>query len=295
MDLALAKRFKLSYTEGLRLTVLHLIIQTVQVPVNKPYNSIQVKMILLQEPISDYFSKRFYFLCLLVFVFYPSQVKAQKISEIFGENFQDSSFCFIYEWGSTTEEHYIHQSGSFNVAIDGKVGYFGQWSFSGDTIYEYYSHAYGFRGIGEPADLIGNTEIYDLNIPFVYFIGGKEKGFLLWKEIVDGVQKGSNLYKIIPSRQCEANTTPPSLPGQYPMLSYQKLPDSFFENRNEEELRLMRNEIFARYGYIFRSRDLASHFEKESWYRKVFDEIPEDVLTDIEKYNIKRVQEAEKE
>lgn len=36
---------------------------------------------------------------------------------------------------------------------------------------------------------------------------------------------------------------------------------------NKDELRLLRNTIFAKYGYIFSSSDLQKHFSKFSWYK----------------------------
>ncbi|WP_415225378.1 YARHG domain-containing protein [Psychromonas sp.] len=34
---------------------------------------------------------------------------------------------------------------------------------------------------------------------------------------------------------------------------------------NPTELRLMRNEIFARHGFIFKSKDLKRYFSQRSW------------------------------
>lgn len=68
---------------------------------------------------------------------------------------------------------------------------------------------------------------------------------------------------------------------------------------DETELRLIRNEIFARKGYIFSSKDLQDHFNKFCWYE------PEDKtdeilnrLNDIDKFNInsiKRFEQAPKD
>lgn len=60
------------------------------------------------------------------------------------------------------------------------------------------------------------------------------------------------------------------------------------------EMRLARNEIFARHGYRFKSDDLKQYFEKQSWYKPLFENVDEK-LTEIEKFNIKVLQSYEKE
>ena len=59
------------------------------------------------------------------------------------------------------------------------------------------------------------------------------------------------------------------------------------------ELRLMRNEIFAAHGYIFKAQDLQAHFGKMSWYRPSYENV-DNLLTEIEKANIKLIKTAEK-
>lgn len=58
--------------------------------------------------------------------------------------------------------------------------------------------------------------------------------------------------------------------------------------------RALRNEIYARHGRIFRSRELRRIFESTSWYgpRKDFDE---SMLNDLEKRNIRSILEYEKQ
>jgi hypothetical protein len=56
----------------------------------------------------------------------------------------------------------------------------------------------------------------------------------------------------------------------------------------------MRNEIFARYGYKFKSNDLKNHFRRKNWYYGYSSNV-DMYLTDIEKSNIKLIIEFEKE
>lgn len=58
------------------------------------------------------------------------------------------------------------------------------------------------------------------------------------------------------------------------------------------ELKIIRNEIFARHGYIFKSQDLADYFGKQNWYKPQFDNV-DSYLTVDEKEYIEIVLQAE--
>ena len=59
---------------------------------------------------------------------------------------------------------------------------------------------------------------------------------------------------------------------------------------SKSELRLARNEIFARKGRIFSSADLKEHFARFDWYRPTSTEV---AVNDIEKANAKTIQAEE--
>ncbi len=50
-----------------------------------------------------------------------------------------------------------------------------------------------------------------------------------------------------------------------------------------DETRLMRNEIFARHGKIFKSEDLKNYFGQQSWYKPTAEEVE---ISDLEKKNV---------
>lgn len=52
----------------------------------------------------------------------------------------------------------------------------------------------------------------------------------------------------------------------YPQASTRELSKSELTGMSKSELRLMRNEIFASYGYKFKSKDLQEHFRKRNMY-----------------------------
>lgn len=57
-----------------------------------------------------------------------------------------------------------------------------------------------------------------------------------------------------------------------------------------QELRFIRNEIFARHGYIFKSDDLTEHFSKRTWYYPIFDSVE---LSAIEAANVRLIKSLE--
>jgi len=83
-------------------------------------------------------------------------------------------------------------------------------------------------------------------------------------------------------------------PGKYPQASLQHLSENYLKHFPLRELKIMRNEIFARYGHAFiKGGVMESYFESQPWYRKnsaLY--YPLDV-TPIEKANIERILKAE--
>jgi len=61
----------------------------------------------------------------------------------------------------------------------------------------------------------------------------------------------------------------------------------------KKDLRLVRNAIFARYGYIFKDADLREFFENKKWYRPTIKNIAEIDLSDVDKANIEFIKSLE--
>jgi hypothetical protein len=62
---------------------------------------------------------------------------------------------------------------------------------------------------------------------------------------------------------------------------------------NLEHLDIMRNEIFASYGYKFKDPKWQQYFGAKQWYEPKFDDV-NDRLTEIDRYNIKLILEVKK-
>ncbi|RKR14233.1 YARHG domain-containing protein [Maribacter vaceletii] len=81
--------------------------------------------------------------------------------------------------------------------------------------------------------------------------------------------------------------------GKYGETSYRKLTKDELKKINTQELIIMRNEIYARYGYIFiKNGKMDKYFKKQNWYRAEHKEVSV-FLTEIECYNIKLIKELE--
>ena len=69
----------------------------------------------------------------------------------------------------------------------------------------------------------------------------------------------------------------------YHITGTRKLTEEDLKGLSSEQLRIMRNEIYARNGYIFQDRKLREYFMQKSWYSPVTRDVS---LTQIEQYNV---------
>lgn len=83
------------------------------------------------------------------------------------------------------------------------------------------------------------------------------------------------------------------IPGEYPDASLKVLTSSDLSGFSKRELKIMRNEIFARHGYIFKTDDMKKHFASKQWYEPKYNDV-NNMLTEIEKQNIRTIQQLEK-
>ena len=74
--------------------------------------------------------------------------------------------------------------------------------------------------------------------------------------------------------------------GQYPESHYRLLNREDLTGRSKHELRMMRNEIYARYGYIFTpGGEMDRYFQNQVWYRPRFRQVDK-YMNEVEKRNI---------
>lgn len=84
-----------------------------------------------------------------------------------------------------------------------------------------------------------------------------------------------------------------AVPGRFPEGSTRVLTPGELMGRSPADLRLMRNEIYARRGHTFTTPEMRDHFAKQPWYRA---EVPDATnrLSEIEKNNVMLIRRFEK-
>ncbi len=84
----------------------------------------------------------------------------------------------------------------------------------------------------------------------------------------------------------------PSASGWFPQTSGRVLVDADVNGKSCPTLRIMRNEIFARYGHTFKTPAMRKHFESQPWY--VDRNLNADsLLTPVEQQNVAFIRLAE--
>jgi len=84
-----------------------------------------------------------------------------------------------------------------------------------------------------------------------------------------------------------------NFPGKYPQASMRILSPEELNEMTKPNLQIMRNEIFARYGYKFNlGGEIDLYFKNQDWYSGQHDNVNA-FLTNIEKENIKLIQRIE--
>lgn len=80
--------------------------------------------------------------------------------------------------------------------------------------------------------------------------------------------------------------------GLYPEGTTRLLTADDVRGLNAWDLKVMRNEIFARHGYIFQTDDLIHYFNGQMWYTPIYSRVDK-FLTRTEKKNIEFIKRYE--
>ena len=73
-------------------------------------------------------------------------------------------------------------------------------------------------------------------------------------------------------------------PGKYPQTSQRLITSADLQGKMSAELKIMRNEIYARHGFIFKTTDMKEYFSSQPWYHPQYSDVTAD-LSAIEKQN----------
>ncbi|MTV48387.1 YARHG domain-containing protein [Heliobacillus mobilis] len=92
------------------------------------------------------------------------------------------------------------------------------------------------------------------------------------------------------------------MPGRYPWTVYRAVTYDDLNGMSKEELDIMRNEIYARHGWIFELAKFRNYFGQQPWYqpggrfsqRQQVNEAVSNSLTPLEKANAEKILEYQK-
>lgn len=109
------------------------------------------------------------------------------------------------------------------------------------------------------------------------------------ESVIEKVEEKSNSQELGEQRQLDEDETSYILPNS----SFEYLTNQDIAHFTIDQLRLVRNEIFARNGYIFNSEDLNAYFAQKTWYvpNSSFSDAQ---LSETEKANINFIKSVEK-
>jgi len=85
-----------------------------------------------------------------------------------------------------------------------------------------------------------------------------------------------------------------AVPGRFPEASVRPLSKHDLNGKNCFDLKIMRNEVFARHGYIFKTPDMTAYFSNQPWYRPQFTDVTSQLSSD-EAANIQQIKNHESE
>jgi hypothetical protein len=102
----------------------------------------------------------------------------------------------------------------------------------------------------------------------------------------------ANAPILVPNSSTTDNTST-TYSGLFPQSSTRLLTQNDLSTLNKRDLKIMRNEIFARHGYIFKTADMKNYFAQQSWYRPLYGDV-NNLLTSIEKTNVELIKSYEK-
>lgn len=172
----------------------------------------------------------------------------------------------------------------------------GNWIFKNDTIFLKLNVHFGKRGLGEQNILEGMETVessheygYNDYANFVEYIEQNEK--ISINDLKNKYQYRIDTLKFASDLIIDLNNF--KLDGEYSLASMKLLDSVDLVGFSTKQLRLMRNEIFARYDYIFNSQDLREYFGPKKWYMPKNENV-DLYLTEIEKKNIELIRRLEK-
>jgi hypothetical protein len=189
----------------------------------------------------------------------------------------------LFDQGS--HEYHFCEDGRVKLdTYSGERVLHGVWWLSGDTVHLLFTRETGLEASSRPA---GEPVRYDKPL-------AREES-LEWARVSRQLERGGDSeYSLGTPYPCEKPQATDVL-GDHPQTSLKALTLEDLQGLSREQLRWMRNEVFARHGYRFKDAKLRSAFSKKPWYKPRLDS-QEEVMrrfSELERRNVELIQQQE--
>jgi len=168
----------------------------------------------------------------------------------------------------------------------------GTWKTDGENVNYHLTKKWEGQGVGSPMDPCGSVCMYESYTAKFTAIDEKEiTDLALFEEghESEDCSKVESHFSSIPDVQ---KTLQIGFAGKYTEASERLLNESDLKGVSKSELKIMRNEIFARYGYIFKTKEMADYFKKQEFYIGQMENV-DAFLSEVEIKNIELIKKFE--
>jgi hypothetical protein len=117
------------------------------------------------------------------------------------------------------------------------------------------------------------------------------RDYFNWRDWYKPV-KNQRAIKLNPIEQKNVDLLAAQESKQREWLAANKIDDDFLGPLFAEDLRVLRNEIYARHGRVFKDKTLQKYFDAQAWYKANAD-FKDDQLNETEVANLAKIREAE--
>jgi len=211
--------------------------------------------------------------------------------------FQEIDDSKVSSWlpNTTIEYQYVYHFGDSEMESDlillgASEKFYAQIKYAkwNDKAQQWFWHYENLTNV----KIVGNKFYSDkTNGEFVIYDNGQEK--------IKGLKVYNSWSGLTNSGEYEIGTVSCSLAdyfsGKFTKASLKRLNADELRKIPKSDLKLMRNELFARYGFIFKTGgEMDLYFKKQNWYTGQHQNV-DNFLTELEKENIKLIKQIENE
>jgi len=171
----------------------------------------------------------------------------------------------------------------FNANASRASGFGSTEDFTVDALYALPEFVISF-GNNTHYMLTGNTQKDANGIKLRFYIGKKEE--------YDQWSWQNALSMELTKTKWNSNITDKNIAGRYPFTATNVMTTGELKIYTHNELDIMRNEIYARHGHIFKTARYRDYFNAQPWYKGTVNEAG-NLLSEIEQLNVAQIKAAQ--